>query len=203
MKVVFLDFDGVLNDGPFLRGIKSHGESRVHNAKEGWDWIAMVDPEKVERLNQIIDKTDCKFVVSSSWRIANTVEELQGYLDHHGFKGELIGYTPAKLTNHLRGNEINWWLSGAKGKGHDVEAFVILDDNSDMGHLLNYLVQTDFDPKARGLVGVPGGLQQRHVDEIVERLNNPTKPPQRSKTVATFSTMLGEYVRGDDDDGTD
>lgn len=163
IKCVFLDFDGVLNDQLYL---KSKRESGLYKGTE-WPWLEMIDPTKVALLNQIIEATQAKVVVSSSWRIANTQEQLQSYLNHHGFIGEIIGTTTRKMSNNYRGNEIKWTLEYMKEDGIDVEKFVILDDNSDMLELKKYLIQTSFTP----LIGDDsGGLQQRHIDLAIERL---------------------------------
>lgn len=154
MKIVLLDFDGVLNDSNWLRSLEERS------------WIGMIDPSKVELLNQIIKETEAKIVVSSSWRIQNSTEQLQDMLDRCGFNGEVIGCTPAKLSNCFRGNEIQWWLN----KHPEVEKFVILDDESDMLHLKDHLVQTSFGLN-EGENGV-GGLKQEHVNEVIRRLND-------------------------------
>ena len=51
MKVIFLDVDGVLIHNESLDGINLH-----------------IDEENVKTLKEIVDKTDAKIVLSSSWR---------------------------------------------------------------------------------------------------------------------------------------
>jgi len=163
MKIIFLDFDGVLNDFKLLSEASKRG---AH--KDGWNHLAMIDPSKVELLNQIVEKTGAKFVVSSTWRIKSSIDELQGYLDHHGFKGEIIDCTPMTFGG-FRGREIRLWLEDVSDEGIDVEKFVIVDDDTDMGILIDKLVLTSF---GNGEEDGTGGLMQEHVDEIVRRLNS-------------------------------
>jgi hypothetical protein len=108
------------------------------------------DPEAINRLNAIIELTNAKVVVSSSWRHGRSVEELQMILDTVGFVGEVID-----KTVHLggidgytipRGCEIEHWLE-KKGfqrinwsiekqqmyiDKSQVKNYIILDDDSDM-----------------------------------------------------------------------
>ena len=54
MKVVFLDFDGVLNGDEYVRRCGRFG--------------VILNPEKMELLKQLVDKTDANIVLSTSWR---------------------------------------------------------------------------------------------------------------------------------------
>jgi hypothetical protein len=115
MKVIFLDFDGVL--------------VTVH------DRYTNASPYCVAMLNDITNQTDAKIVVSSSWRCGSTVAELTDTLQRWGVTGEVIGKTPL-LRGKKRGYEIQAWLDE-----HPVKSFVILDDDSDMAHLKSSLVK--------------------------------------------------------------
>ena len=77
MKVIFLDFDGVLNS------INGYSDIQIVSCFK-------IDPECMDRLNQIIDQTDAKIVISSAWRCHYNMEELQEILDDGGLKGEII-----------------------------------------------------------------------------------------------------------------
>jgi hypothetical protein len=142
VKVIFLDFDGVLNNRKWL----SRGGSRDD-----------VDPESVRLLNWLVDATQAKVVVSSTWRILHTIEELRDTLDRAGFLGEIIGVTPG--GGGTRGPQIQQWIDDNAFVG----PFVILDDDSDMLHLLDKLVKTKFET----------GLEVSHVKKAIEILNRP------------------------------
>ena len=51
------------------------------------------------------------------------------------------GEKTACIVGAIRGNEIQQWLD--IHKEYDVEDFIILDDDSDMEHLIDHLIQTD------------------------------------------------------------
>lgn len=185
MKVLFLDFDGVANTWAHLCTLTGNRTPPVDDLERGF--LASVankeDPErelwsyrhiervKVPLLNQIVDRTGAKVVISSSWRRGTSVEELQQLLFFHGFTGEVIGKTAEDLhrreeyvkraeeeghDNIWRGWEIQEWLD----RHPEVTSFSILDDESDMNGVEGHLVQTDFD----------NGLTQEHVDQVVAML---------------------------------
>ena len=121
MKIIFLDVDGVLNNRKaFKQGKKDgfpHGVSLV------WD------PDCVDRLNKIIEKTGAKIVVSSTWRLYDDAYKV--LIEVMGIKGEFIGCTPDHMRmvqDSCRGNEISEWMKENKEEG----PIVILDDDSDM-----------------------------------------------------------------------
>jgi hypothetical protein len=167
MKVLFLDIDGVLNSTDFLQRKAARNGGRVI----GTDHI---DPDAVSRLNTIIAMTDCKVVVSSVWRFNKTPDELYLHLRKHGFVGEVIGSTPQNAKKgYERGHEIQEWLDTVGQQFEEpVECFVILDDDSDMVHLLHRLVKTKF----------ANGLQDEHVAKAIALLSEeavrPTSPEE-------------------------
>jgi hypothetical protein len=139
MKVIFLDFDGVINSLEYAM-----------EDTERWNSgdLGMIDERKVSLINEIIKETDAKVVISSTWRTVFDLDTLRSFLSQKGFIGEVIGATPKPFvmvytmygkTWSVRGEEIQEWLDKNYG---EVEAFVILDDNSDMAHLTSKLVQT-------------------------------------------------------------
>jgi hypothetical protein len=148
MKIIFLDFDGVLNSHKWMEA-----NQHLFDAQQIF-MHSDVDREAVARVDRICKETGAKVVVSSTWRLFNTVERLQEILKNHGFTGEVIG-----RTAHLggkRGGEIGKWLN----EHGPVESFVILDDDGDMVHLMDRLIQTSFDL----------GLQDKHADIAIAML---------------------------------
>lgn len=153
MKIIFLDFDGVINSGPFLRA--------RDKADTDHRWENSIDPKAVALLNLLIDKTGAKVVVSSSWRVIHNAKALQGFLNFHGFQGEVIGTTPngVYLNGQWgdRGDEIQKWMDDY---GLEIESFVILDDDSDMANLMSRLINTKYEI----------GLLPEHVECAIELL---------------------------------
>lgn len=129
-KVIFLDIDGVLNHQQFYEYRKDNPEK----FKELVYPLNQIDPKCVEYLNMLIEDTGAKIVVSSTWRINHTKEELQNILGYHGFKGEIIDVTPnLSYEGYVRGNEIKAWIDkNINYEDKDNFRYVILDDDSDM-----------------------------------------------------------------------
>jgi hypothetical protein len=140
-KIIFLDFDGVLNSQLWY--------VRTKGSREQDD----LDKEAIEFLNHLIKDTGAKVVVSSTWRLGRTVDELQEILTRNGFIGEVIDKTISMNIGKdgdciLRGNEILQWM-----KAHpeilgcyysDYKNYVIFDDDSDMLYWQrNNFIQTD------------------------------------------------------------
>ena len=125
MKVLFLDIDGVLN-------------SHVTRATYGNEYI---DPNILYNLNCAIVDTDCKVVISSSWKAFLPLELVIKILTNAGLEEDtIIGATPnLSYEFYNRGDEIQQWLDN-----HKVDSFAILDDDCDMSeNLSKYLVRTD------------------------------------------------------------
>ncbi len=117
MKIVFLDFDGVLSDETTRGG--------------------GLNPERVKLLN---DLKGVKFVVTSTWRLNNDKEACTKILQDLGFEGEVFDITPSVISGRwrYRGIEIKQWIDDACKSGIIEEPswvyddYVILDDDSDM-----------------------------------------------------------------------
>lgn len=131
MKVVFLDIDGVLVNRASL--IKASGLK------------ATADPQCVAALNKITDTTGAAIVVSSTWRLLG-LDAIRAKLNEWGVKAAVLDITGDLYTS--RGVEIVDWMCRWKSAGNEIDDFVILDDDADMGHLIGHLVRTRFE---RGL----------------------------------------------------
>ena len=144
MKIIFLDIDGVLNSEKWY---KERFDKKLYPNLEGYP-LCEFDPLAIEKLNLLTDKTNAKIVISSTWRMGRTIDELKKLFEEVGIKGEIIGITPDLTFNDGhgvdRGNEIKRWIDinckrwYNKMFGEDdsekfnLESYVILDDNSDM-----------------------------------------------------------------------
>lgn len=90
-KYLFLDVDGVLNSDEWY-----HEEWNKDHVYPQGDF----DPKCIDIINDIVSKTDCKVIVSSSWR---TDSNLQSVFDKAGLKFQIYSTTP--FRDH-RGKEI-------------------------------------------------------------------------------------------------
>lgn len=151
-RILFLDFDGVLNSSQWMT---DDPQAAMANGVVG------IDPRVIPLLNQIVDRTGCTVVVSSTWRIFTRLMGLKDILHGKGFTGKVSGTTPTPFrlddgTCSRRGDEIHEYLQ-IQRQLHDHVEFVILDDDSDMGQYVDRLVQTS----------TQYGLTQEHVDKVV------------------------------------
>lgn len=117
-KIVFLDIDGVANSEETLK--KSNGG------------IVGIDPYMAFLIGKIQLETDCKFVLSSSWRhhpesVKNVEARIAPLLDCTG-REPLDPSRPPGVGNCQRGREIQAWLDNHP----EVKKYAIIDDDNDM-----------------------------------------------------------------------
>jgi len=119
MKIIFLDFDGVLNNRDFLLGY-------LGPTNQG------IMPEKVQKLNAIIEETDAKIVFSTSWSEDTTLPELVNILNKSGFKypSNCIGVIDPPGTFITKGERINVWLMRWNTQ-YGITRYVVIDDEAD------------------------------------------------------------------------
>lgn len=116
MKVLFLDIDGVLNSHRSF--IAANNDAFPDLSIRG---MKKIDHVGVGLLRKMCSLTDIKIVVSSTWRMGHTVDELA-----KAFDLPIIDATPVLDT--IRGHEIQHWLD----RHPDVTNYAIVDDDSDM-----------------------------------------------------------------------
>lgn len=134
MKVIFLDFDGVITIPP-----KWH-----------------LQANKIRYIKKIVDATGAKIVISSSWRqgtVELTIEKMLGRPKRcprnkifNWFIDNLYDVTPwcadDKYNGTGRGGEIQTWLDNHP----KVDNYVIIDDDHDMlDSQLYHFVQTNYE----------------------------------------------------------
>ena len=133
--IIFLDFDGVVEtiywekdkDGSWSWNVHKFGREELNN-KQAIGW-----------LNELYKKVPYDIVVSSTWRIRMSVEELQTLITNSGFNKEIRVLDKTPILYQQRGVEIQRWIDDNDFKGK----FIIIDDDSDMCHLLPLLVRCD------------------------------------------------------------
>ena len=127
-KLIFLDFDGVLN-------------SDIYWAENSG--VVMLDKPfdiaNIKVLNTLIEHTKADIVISSLWRQMMNIQKIRAILWDNGFKyvENIYDMTPFIPELPIRGMEIHaWLLDNPKHRN-----FVIVDDRDDMGWLNDRLVQ--------------------------------------------------------------
>lgn len=146
MKVIFLDFDGVLNSNKYFI-----------NSTENQPFF--LEDEKMELLKNIINETNAKIVLSTSWREIWGIDleiskKLKEYFDSYNI--DIFDVTPC--INYNRVDEINFWI-----KQHKIRSFVILDDiTGPWYNLESNVIVTNIDFQ---------GLTEEHVKKAINILN--------------------------------
>jgi hypothetical protein len=166
MKIIFLDFDGVIT---------------TCNSK--WN----IDLDKLSLLDKIIQQTDAKIVVTSSWKHGcKNVEDFKEKIHTRRCAKNAKEQTPfAKFVDQIyditdgcgyRGDEVETYLNNHK---EEIESYVILDDDDDFKEeqLFNF-VQTD----------TYEGITEREVKLCISILNN-IKIPNPIRLNLRLTTM--------------
>jgi hypothetical protein len=116
-KILFLDFDGVLNT--------EHYQGLLQYQGKPWqdEYGAFFDPKAVKQLKRIIDATDADIVIESSWKYLG-LDAMKELWEVRNLPGTIIDITPSLLGKN-KGVEIASWLS--KYAKQDIR-YVIIDD---------------------------------------------------------------------------
>jgi len=129
-KIIFLDIDGVMNSHTLWDKLEKEYEKTGIRHEELKDEI---DHYSCIVLKEIIDSTDSKVVISSTWRL-NYYDFLKDFLSK--YKIDVIDKTGRGCQECVRGNEILTWIKEnekiTKCSYHEYKNYVILDDDSDM-----------------------------------------------------------------------
>lgn len=128
MKVIFLDIDGVINS---VRSATAFG-NYPHNVDK--NNIKLFDNIAIALIRKVCDTTNCKIVLSSTWRRFINYKKFS-----KAFDLPIISITPPSKLTSTRGEEIAMWLRNNK-----VHKYAIIDDDSDMlKEQLKCFVKTD------------------------------------------------------------
>jgi len=158
-NIIFLDIDGVLNDMDCFRKFKDV-RYNYYKCLTGYEKLLLtniidIDLDKIYLLKELINNTNSKVVVTSSWRNLRIYPLVEEYLINLGIP--IIDTTP--YIDSKRGLEIKTYL-----EEHIVSNYIILDDDifPDFDEeLLSHLIHTSF---------FCGGITDEHVYEGVYRL---------------------------------
>ena len=133
-KILFLDFDGVLNTQYYQGLLQSYGKK--------WqdEHGALFDPNAVKQLKRIIDATNADIVIESSWKYLG-LDAMKELWKVRKLPGRIIDVTPSTISDkfllssdlenrhssilHYKGIEIASWVS--KYEPQDIR-YVIIDD---------------------------------------------------------------------------
>lgn len=133
-KIIFLDFDGVLNT--------EHNQNMLLYKGKAWKdkHGAFFDLKAVAELNRIVEETKADIVIESSWKYLGLEAMRQMWRDRN-MPGNVIDVTPSSASNNWllnanldemdpahtqwKGVEIASWIAENL---HDENRYVIIDD---------------------------------------------------------------------------
>ena len=149
VDVIFLDIDGVIT-------------RPVNDLINNGDYIGSredtICPKCLGILEDIVNKTKAKIVVSSTWRLNYDVEDLRRV-----FREKSLTNWDAPIIDTVRkrsyGEEIRGDLVQEWIDDHDVDDYAILDDDSDFYYYQPLVYVKENDDK--------GGLENIDINEII------------------------------------
>lgn len=153
MKVIFLDFDGVMDTTRYNNYLNYMG------LPEHDKYGAVFDPNCIKNLKRIIDATGADIVVSSTWKDFMTYKEILDMWEYRQLPGFVTDTTPT--CSRKRGDEIDRWLNECNTKCE----YVIIDD----------MDETQFNEHQYSrlfVVNSYDGLNKQTADCIIQRLQN-------------------------------
>lgn len=158
MKVIFLDVDGVLNSEPYFDTIPRELKN-VFCENE----ICKI---YVQQLKRIIDKTNAKIVLCSTWRVGKKNNHpLYLYLVEKLAEFNMEIYDITEKIDCDRPFEIKKYLN----KHNDIENFVIVEDDFkkeeyEKYNIEKYLFHTNFYGKSIEKTGLNETLANKIID---------------------------------------
>ncbi len=152
-NIIFLDIDGVLNCElfyrehywhtvllhkiPLYKQVKKLLRKLAKKKEINWTqyYKSQICSNRIALLNELCNQTKSAVVISSTWRLGKTIEELQATLNNSGATFTIIGKT--EYLGYERGIEISKWLRDFtdqlfKVPYYDFKRYVIIDDDADM-----------------------------------------------------------------------
>ncbi len=168
-KIIFLDFDGVLNTEYYQNYLCYQGLAYQD------EYGALFAPEAIKQLERIVEATNAKIVIESSWKYLG-LEAMQEMWTVRHLPGQVIDITPSSVSDqwllsanlddidpamgHCKGMEIASWL--ADNAGPDAR-YVIIDDEYVIldSQLPNFILTNPYD-----------GITEELADRAISILNN-------------------------------
>ena len=177
MKIIFLDVDGVLNTSEtYINMLNRYNKTKQVDID--------IDEFRLEYLKTILDNTDAKVVLSSSWRggfikqnnkvVPRSCKGKKLYNLLTKYNIELYDLTPNIYSDINREAQINYWLSS----NNDIDNFIIIDDEPNLYNcLINKLIKTSKVKDNEMLMYMDDciGLCEEHINQAIDMLNTKNK----------------------------
>lgn len=143
MKVIFLDVDGVLNS------------RKTFNETVDFSGCNPIGDDHLEHLKKVISATDAKIVVTSTWRLSQSLEKLKTVLCTKGLR---VYSVTRNFGGVPRRQEIVDWIVRNEEDGLK---FAIIDDDPE-AEIEGHFFRTKFDD----------GLTEEIADAVIRHLEN-------------------------------
>lgn len=172
-KYIFLDIDGVLNSEHTWNEYCENGDQQS---------ASIICDQYLENLRNIVEKTDTKIILSSSWRVyfGEYIKEprnifaihlVQALAKHNLKLHDMTPFIKGKFSNE-RGLEIKTYI-----KQNNITDYVVIDDEefSDFKtHLdMSRFIQTKFGDETTTIE--TEGLNKKIAEEVIKILNKGQK----------------------------
>ena len=153
MKVIFLDFDGVINDYMTINEINEYN---------------------VEMLKRIINDTGAKIVVTSSWKYPyqRNNKNMEGFLNNNYYARtlkengiDIIDCTPYIKEQGIKDNQREQEILEYLKNHPEITQFLILDDD--------YIIETLKEHEI--FLDLQAGLREKHIIPAIRILNGELK----------------------------
>lgn len=125
MNTIFLDIDGVLNSERYF----VENQKWIKNTEIPYN-IRHLDSKAVMRLAMLVEAIDANIVISSTWRLRNSILEIRGYFQavYDEFPVDRIIGKTGKNQSGFRGDEIQEYIDAYFKEDR---TYLIIDDDSD------------------------------------------------------------------------
>ena len=155
-NIIFLDIDGVLNSDKYFSSIEDK-ENRYTDPVA--KLLLDIDMTKVKLLLKVVNISQAKIVISSTWRRMKLYPSIKEALINIGLP--IVGETP--FLEGQRGEEIRAYLAD-----NQVDNFCIIDDEvfKDYKELEDNLIKTNY---------YQDGLTEEICHKIIKKLNKERK----------------------------
>lgn len=169
-KILFLDFDGVLNPTINMIALHKMWEQSKGEIKSKDEFGDLFFSQNIDALYKILSETNCKIVISSAWRYIGFQRLREMWVSRNlPFIHRLIGFTTTEqevllhdniefFDSICRGNEIDLWIRKNNFQGN----YCIIDDTDDM---------LDSQKDNFVLIDSRFGLTNENAEQIIKILN--------------------------------
>lgn len=146
MKVVFLDFDGVMTKPQNILSTKHEGLE--------------FDKEAVKKVKHLLDSTGAKIVVSSSWREGKKDADMVKILKVYGLDSYYLGKLPDTYFDEFPDKELDFITY--VGNNPEISDFVIIDDFI----IFEYQAKQIATELREGLMAIPDKVINQHITRL-------------------------------------